>query len=623
MRSQKSIPYNNKQEKAKTTSALPWTLLNRATIDLSSINREAIIMGIPGTQTTLPPTDMTRKNKSRRERAYSRLTWGVYQAKDPIKYSGVSTPVEMRDQLGLRGLVPSAYIPLELDVERCMTQLRAKATGLEKYIYLQGIMDVSERLYYAILVKYTAEVMPIVYTPIVGEACEQFSQIYRGTLRGMYLSLLDAGNIRKILDNWPTSDVTTIVVTDGERILGLGDLGVNGMGIPIGKLALYTACAGIHPAHVLPVHLDVGTNNPKNIEDPYYLGLKRPRERGEAYDALVAEFFEAAQDKFGKDVLIQFEDFGNLNAFRLLEQWQDKACTFNDDIQGTASVALAGLIASKRLTGKKLSEHTFLFAGAGEAGTGIAELIAYAISIEASISVAEARKKIYLVDSRGLVTKARLEKLQHHKIPFAHEVSRECSTFVEAVDTLRPSAIIGVSAIPGVFDKEICQKLASMNERPIICALSNPTSKAECTAQQAYEWTDGRAIFSSGSPFDPVTLPDGRHFVPGQGNNAYVFPGIGLGRLAAGSTRITTHDMYVAATTLAEQVTDAEYDVGCLYPPLSKIREVSAHIAVAVAMNAHNTGVATKKMPIDMMAHVKSFMFDPFQNPFEATGTLQ
>ena len=317
-------------------------------------------------------------------------------------------------------------------------------------------------------------------------------------------------------------------------------------------------------------------------------------------------------------VLIQFEDFGNLNAFRLLEQWQDKACTFNDDIQGTAAVALAGLLASKKLTQKSLPENTFLFAGAGEAGTGIAELIAYAISIESSISLEEARKKIYLVDSRGLVTKARMSELQHHKIPFAHDVPFACSTFAEALDAVRPTAIIGVSAMPGVFDKEICQKLASMNEHPIICALSNPTSKAECTAQQAYEWTNGKAIFSSGSPFDPVTLPDGRHFVPGQGNNAYVFPGIGLGRLAAGATRITTHDMYVAATTLAEQVTTEELRVGCLYPPLEKIREVSAHIAVAVAMNAHRTGVATKKMPrdMDMLAHVKSLMFDPFEDPF-------
>lgn len=534
-----------------------------------------------------------------------------------ILYSGVSTPVERRADLGIQGLVPPAFVPLELDVKRCMEQLRSKSTPLEKYIYLAGIQDVSERLYYAMLVQHTAEIMPIVYTPTVGAACENFSAIYRGTLRGMYFSIHDAGNIRKIMDNWPSEHVTTIVVTDGERILGLGDLGVNGMGIPIGKLALYTACAGINPAHVLPVHLDVGTNNPKNIEDPYYLGLKQARERGPAYDALVGEFFEAAKDKFGEDVLIQFEDFGNLNAFRLLDEWKDKSCTFNDDIQGTASVALAGLLASEKLTGKHLSEHTFLFAGAGEAGTGIAQLIAYAISLDQSISVEEARKKIFLLDSKGLVTKHRGEGLQHHKKDFAHDVD-ECSTLKAAIDLVKPTAIIGVSARPNTFDQEVCEKMAALNDHPIIAALSNPTSKAECTAEQAYKWTNGKAIFSSGSPFAPVTLEDGRRFVPGQGNNAYIFPGIGLGRLAARSTRITDHDMYVAAKALSEQVTQEELDVGCLYPPLSKIREVSAHIAVAVAQNAHKTGVATAPMPEDLMAHVKSLMYDPFEDPYAA-----
>jgi malate dehydrogenase (oxaloacetate-decarboxylating)(NADP+) len=335
----------------------------------------------------------------------------------------------------------------------------------------------------------------------------------------MYFSLNDAGSIRELLDNWHTSKVTTIVVTDGERILGLGDLGVNGMGIPIGKLALYTACAGIHPDTVLPVHLDAGTNNEANLADPYYLGLRQKREYGPTYDALVGEFFEAAQDKFGANVLIQFEDFGNKNAFRLLNQWQDRACTFNDDIQGTASVALAGLIASKPLSGKRLSDMVILFAGAGEAGTGIAELIAYAVSIESEISVEEARKKIFLVDSRGLVTKSRLSELAHHKINFAHDVP-DCPSLLEAVNAIKPTALIGVSAVPDSFTKEICGKMATMNERPIICALSNPTSKAECTAQQAYEWTDGKAIFTSGSPFDPVTLADGRYFAPGQGTCA-------------------------------------------------------------------------------------------------------
>lgn len=449
----------------------------------------------------------------------------------------------------------------------------------------------------------------------VGEACENFSYIYRGTLRGMYFSLNDAGMIREILDNWFTSKVTTIVMTDGERILGLGDLGVNGMGIPIGKLNLYTACGGIDPAHVLPVHMDVGTNNEKLLNDPYYLGLKRNRERGQAYDDLIAEFFRAAQDKFGENVMIQFEDFGNLNAFRLLKQWEDKACTFNDDIQGTASVALAGLLATVRVTGKELIDHTILFAGAGEAGTGIAELIAFAISQESHVSLEQARSKIFLVDSRGLVTKARLAGLQHHKVNFAHDVEA-CPDLLSAVELLKPSGLIGVSAVPNTFTQAICGKMAQFNARPIIFALSNPTSKAECTAQQAYEWTDGTAIFCSGSPFDPVELSDGRRFVPGQGNNAYIFPGIGLGVVAAGSMRITNHDMLLAAKTLASLVTDEHLKLGSMYPPLSEIREVSKKIAVKIALRAHRVGLAVKDMPDDMEAHVQSLMYDPFADAF-------
>lgn len=429
----------------------------------------------------------------------------------------------------------------------------------------------------------------------------------------MYFSLEDAGMIREILDNWFTSQVTTIVVTDGERILGLGDQGVNGMGIPIGKLALYTACGGIDPARVLPVHIDVGTNNEALLKDPYYLGLKRHRERGQVYDDLIAEFFEAAKDKFGEDVMIQFEDFGNVNAFRLLRQWENKACTFNDDIQGTASVALAGLLASMRLTGTELIDQTFLFAGAGEAGTGIAELIAFAIAEQSHVSIDEARSKIFLVDSKGLVTKAQLEGMRHHKVNFAHEAD-ECPDLLSAVKYIRPSALIGASAIPNLFTKEICEEMVRNNEQPIVFALSNPTSKAECTARQAYEWTNGKAIFCSGSPFDPVELEDGRRFVPGQGNNAYIFPGVGLGVIAAGSRRITDHDMLLAAKTLASLATDEQLKMGCAYPPLDEIRTVSKKIAVKIALRAHDTGLATKAMPDDMEELVVSLMYDPFSN---------
>jgi malate dehydrogenase (oxaloacetate-decarboxylating)(NADP+) len=548
---------------------------------------------------------------------------GESHAKNPVEFQGVSTPLVKREELGLRGLLPAAYLPLDQEVERCMSRLREKPDDLEKYVYLRNIQDVNENLFYAMLTRHTAELMPIVYTPTVGKACEEFSHIYRGALRGLYLTLNDAGSIREILNNWPYSDVTTIVVTDGERILGLGDLGVNGMGIPIGKLALYSACAGIHPAACLPVHIDVGTNNEANLKDPYYLGLNQQRERGPKYDALIAEFFEAAQDKFGENVLIQFEDFGNTTAFRLLEQWQDKACTFNDDVQGTASVALAGLLSSKRITGKSLSDHTFLFNGAGEAGTGIASLIAYAVSIESGCSLEEARESIFLVDSKGLVTKNRgdFESLPHHKIPFAHDVPLTCPNLACAVNNVKPSVLIGVSAQPKTFTRGICSSMATFNDRPIICALSNPTSKAECTAEEAYTWTDGKAIFSSGSPFAPVTLEDGRTFVPGQGNNAYVFPGVGLGALASGAKRLTDHDMYVAANALAEQVTDAELESGSLYPSLDRIRNISAHVAVAVAKNAYETNVATKPRPENLLEHIQDIMYDPFDETKSKAST--
>jgi len=537
---------------------------------------------------------------------------GYNLMKNPLLNHMSSMPIENRKALGIEGMIPAAHIPLELNVERCMENFRSKPSDLEKYLFLQSIQDTDETLYYAILVSHTTEVMPIVYTPTVGEACQKFSKIYRGTVRGLYLSLQDLGQVKQILENWPNQDITTIVVTDGERILGLGDQGVNGMGIPIGKLALYTACAGIPPQNVLPVQLDTGTNNEDNLNDPYYLGLKRHRERGPDYDKLVDEFFTACQEQFGRNVLIQFEDFGNRNAFRLLEHYQDSACTFNDDIQGTASVALAGIIASNRITGMSLTDHTYVFLGAGEAGVGIAELIAYAISIEDKVSMEQAREKIFLLDSKGLVTKGRLSQLQEHKKNYAHVFDGEVKNLLEAVKQIKPTALIGVSATPNSFTKEILLEMAKINERPIICALSNPTSKAECTAQEAYEHTDGRAIFSSGSPFDPVTL-NGKTFVSGQGNNAYIFPAIGLGALAAKSTKITDHDMYIAAHALAKQVTDEQLELGCVYPPLTKIREVSANIAAEVAENAYETGVATAfPKPNDLVAHCKAIMYDPF-----------
>ncbi len=491
---------------------------------------------------------------------------------------------------------------LALDAQVAMAQLDKKTSDLEKYIFLHTIQDSDETLFYKILTTYTYKTLPFVYTPTVGEACQKWGEIYRHTPRGIYISSNDAGSIESVLDNHPHKNIKVIVVTDGERILGLGDLGVNGMGIPIGKLALYTACAGIHPDQTLPVQIDVGTNTQSLLDEPSYMGLRQKRNLN-GYDELVAEFFAAAQKKYGRNVLIQFEDFGNTNAFRLLEHHQPTATTFNDDIQGTASVVLAGIISSLGLAGKsKVADHTFLFLGAGEAGVGIADLIAIAVTHETGCTLAEAKAKIWLVDSQGLITADR-KNLQHHKLAYAHAApagstdAQFCTgnALMDATKLIKPTALIGVSAQGKTFTKAICEEMCKFNTNPLIFALSNPTSKAECTAREAYEWTDGKAIYASGSPFDPVTLADGRFFEPGQGNNAYIFPGIGLGAISVDATRITDDDMYVAASALAAQVTPEQLARGCAYPPLANIREVSLKIAAAVAENMVKRGDALRK----------------------------
>jgi len=549
---------------------------------------------------------------------------GYKLAKTPLLNKGHSFTSKERDELGLRGLYPAGEpMSLETKVAIAMDQLALKTSPIEKYIFLHTLQDSDETLFYATLIKHTSTIMPFVYTPTVGEACQKWGTIYRHQPRGIYLSLNDKGKVRKILDNHPSKDIKAIVFTDGERILGLGDLGVNGMGIPIGKLALYTACAGINPAQCLPVHIDVGTNTKAYHTDPTYMGLRRERERGLPFDDLIKEFFDACQDAYGKNVLLQFEDFGNSNAFRLLETYKNKACCFNDDIQGTASVVLAGLISSLGLAGKKsIADHTFLFNGAGEAGVGIAQQVAVAIQKATGCSAEAARKQIWLCDSQGLITNKRpdLSQMPHHKLPFAHDVPAAFEeatkgaggdNLLAAVRAVKPTGIIGVSAQGGSFTEAICKEMAKINEHPVIFALSNPTSKAECTATQAYTWTDGKCVYASGSPFDQVTLADGRKFTPGQGNNAYIFPGVGLGAIASGATSLTDDDMIVAAFTLSKLVSKERLDTGCAYPPLSEIREVSAKIAAAVAANVYDNNRGDGRRPQDLLAHCKSLMYVP------------
>lgn len=499
----------------------------------------------------------------------------------PLANKGLAFSEEQRQANGLRGLLPAAVTSTAIEKERALAQLRKKTLPIEKYLFLQSMQDTNEDVYYKLLVEHTAEFMPIVYTPTVGQACQEFSHIYRQMPRGLYISVNDLGHVAEILDNWPEKKIRAIVFTDGERILGLGDLGINGMGIPIGKLALYTACAGVPPSACLPVVLDCGTNNEEFLKDPLYMGLRQKRVRGEVFEQLVHEFMDAAKAKYGPEVLLQFEDFGNSTAFNLLRKYQNTHCTFNDDIQGTASVVVAGLLAAVPLSGKPLAQHTFLFMGAGEAGTGIADLIALAISHETGKTITQAREQIWLVDSRGLVVKSREASLQHHKLLYAHEAA-ECPTLLAAIDRIKPTALIGVCTIAKAFDQAVCEVMAKLNERPIIFALSNPTSKAECTPEEAYTFTKGKCVFASGSPFDPVVV-NGQRFVPGQGNNSYIFPGVGLGVIGAGLTHVDDEIMLIAAETLAAIVTPADLETGCVYPPLSTIRDVSLKIAVAVA----------------------------------------
>lgn len=507
-----------------------------------------------------------------------------------------------REEYGLNGLLPARVRTMEWQQKRVLANVRRKEYDIERYIALQALQNRNERLYYRTLINHIDELMPIVYTPTVGQACKEFASIFRHP-RGFYANISDKGKIRKNLDNWPHKDVRVIVVTDGERILGLGDLGANGMGIPIGKLALYTACAGIAPEHCLPVMLDVGTNNQELLDDPMYLGIPMPRVQGQEYNDFVDEFIAAVTDKW-PHALVQFEDFLTPNAYRLLRQYRDQIFCFNDDIQGTAAVALAGICASTRVSGIDFKDVRIMFLGAGSAATGIADLCVQAF-VDAGLSREEALEKLNFVDLHGLLTESRTDLLEHN-LPYAHKGPDK--TFVEAMKSIKPHILIGATGAPGTFTKEVIETMSGLNERPAIFALSNPTSRAECTAEQAYTWSEGRAIFSSGSPFAEVNF-GGQLFHPGQGNNAYIFPGIGLGAVACQATRISETMFLVAARTLAEQVSQDRLNKGALYPPLAEIRAVSAKIALAVAEQAYLEGLATLTRPEDLQGFIEGQMY--------------
>jgi malate dehydrogenase (oxaloacetate-decarboxylating)(NADP+) len=545
------------------------------------------------------------KRPSRARTPASHFPRGVDLLHDPLLNKGTAFTDDERDALGLRGLLPPRPANMQEQIARVMSNYRAKPNDLEKYIYLTSLHDRNETLFYRVVVDHIEELLPIIYTPTVGHACQVYGQIFRRA-RGLFVTADDRGRVRSVLSNWPHADVRAIVVTDGERILGLGDLGANGMGIPVGKLSLYTACAGVHPAVTLPVTLDVGTDNASLLDAPLYLGLRRRRMRGAPYDALVDEFVTAANELW-PGVLIQFEDFGNQNAFRLLAKYRERVCAFNDDIQGTAAVTLAGLVSALRVTGGDLRRQRFLFLGAGEAGVGIADLIVSAL-MDAGLSRDDARRTCWLVDSRGLVVRSRTD-LVEHKRSYAHEAPR-AGSLLDAIRALEPTALIGVSGQPSTFTHEVLETMAKLNGRPIVFALSNPTANSECTAEEAYAHTGGRALFASGSPFAPVSL-GAKRLVPSQANNAYVFPGVALGIVAARITRVTDEMFAQAARTLAGLVSDDALASGLLFPALTSIREVSLKIASAVARVAFERALAGTAEPRDLEAFIRDQVFEP------------
>ncbi|GBF87516.1 NADP malic enzyme [Raphidocelis subcapitata] len=478
------------------------------------------------------------------------------------------------------GAPPPAAPAAAASSDASMARLRALARPIDRYLALRDLLAADPRAYYSLLLTHTEEILPFVYTPTVGDACLQYHRLPIKTW-GLYLTLDDRGRVLEKLRSLPQQDVHAVVMTDGERILGLGDLGANGMGISEGKIALYTVAAGLDPASCLPLCIDVGTNNASLLEDPQYKGLRRRRPARAEFDSFMAEVMGALA-AWRPHVMVQFEDFGNSNAFRLLDSYRHTMCAFNDDIQGTAGITLAGLLSAARATGRPLIDHRILFLGAGEAGTGIGELVARYLHLRHGVTVEEGRARCFYLDSKGLVCASRRPSLQHHKLPFAHDADY-CADLRTAVQQLRPTALIGVSTIGGAFKEGILRLMAEINDRPIVFPLSNPTSQAECTFEQALEWTGGRVLFASGSPFSPARDAAGALRQPAQANNVYIFPALGAAAIETRAAALPDEAFVVAAEELAGMTTLDDVNAGRLFPPFSSIRAVSARVSARVA----------------------------------------
>lgn len=558
-----------------------------------------------------------QNNHSSSSSSGSKKAGMAMQQLSPRFQKGLAFGQEERIKLNLSGHLPAAHQDLDLQVKGVLNMLdNVCSDDLNRYIYLRNLKDFNEKLFYSTLMQNVEKLMPLVYTPVVGLACQKFSEIYLRP-RGLFITINDLENIPRILLNHKERDVRVIVVTDGERILGLGDLGANGMGISIGKLSLYTALAGIPPQNVLPICLDVGTNNEQLLNDPLYIGLKHRRIDGDKYLSFIDHFMASVTERWGRSCLVQFEDFANSAAFQLLQRYRDKYCTFNDDIQGTASVCLSGLISAiKRILNmnRLLDSNGFLFYGAGEANLGTAQLLCMAMLEEdPKQTFDQVRRKIFLVDSKGLIVTHR-KNLSSHKRRFAQDLPEEeaskLTTLLDIIEHSKPTAIVGASAQGKAFTKDICQLMAKLNERPIIFALSNPTSKAECTAQEAYNWTDGKCVFASGSPFEPV-IHNNKTYITGQGNNAYIFPAVGLAAIAAHVLTIPEDTFLVAAKALSDQLTKADVEVGLVYPKLNRIREVTLKVASRVLEHFYNERLATyRPEPDDKYDFLKSIQYD-------------
>jgi malate dehydrogenase (oxaloacetate-decarboxylating)(NADP+) len=524
---------------------------------------------------------------------------------DPRQNKGTAFTLRERDKYGLRGILPDSVESMETQILRVNEQLGSLELPIDKYVYLTSLLDTNETLFFKTVISDPARFLPLVYTPTVGEACERLGHIARRP-RGLFISIKNKNRIETLLRNWPVDDIRFIVVTDGQRILGLGDLGVCGMGIPIGKLALYTSCAGVPPEHTLPIVLDVGTDNEKFLKDPLYPGLKQPRVRGRAYDTFIESFVKAVVKVF-PGACIQWEDFAGVNAIRILEKYRDRVCTFNDDIQGTAAIAVAGFIAASRLLGKPMADQKFLFLGAGAAAFGIADMIVKKLQRD-GLGKDEALRRIRMFDVNGLLVTSRSD-LADFQRPFADD-GAPSKDFAECILRLRPTAIVGVSTVGGAFTRQVIENMSAVNERPIVFPYSNPTSHSECTAEQAYTWSGGRAIFASGSPFAPVTYKN-RTYTPGQGNNVFIFPALGMAVFATRAKRVTDDMLITAAEAVAEQITEKDFADGLIYPAVRNIREVSLNVAVRIAEVIFGSGRAGVRRPNNIRHFIKQQMYQP------------